>query len=670
MAEKIQIGELVYKVTGDVSGLKAALQNVDVQAEKSANTFQKLGGFLKQALAVGGTYALGKTLVKASSDAEETANKFRVVFSTIADGADTAAKKLAESFGYSLTASKDLLASTGNILQGIGYTQEASLKLSEEIVGLGSDITSFTNYAGGSAQATQILTKALLGERDALQALDLKVTQDELDKLAKAQGKVYASLTQQQQAELTLSVIRQKSANAIGDFARSSDSFANVQRQVNAHLDDLATSLGNEILPGITDLFRAFNDSVDSGGVIIGVLGSVARAAGFVAESLATTVRMLDLMTIDQKQREFEGYQNAAIEMTKSLRAEYGSLAKLKEKAAAGDKEAIKDYGALMIMEADMANKQRDMNKLSGEEERLRKTLKGIKEEEIKIEGQKKAAIEKQKPAIQANAAEAKKAADAEKAALAELEEQYRKKVDAMLSMMNEIGGGINNVLSAGAQLAGAINQARLDELDARMQKELEAAGLAEETQVEQAQREYDAAVATGDALNIEEKRRQLEKAKITEKYEKKRRQLEYEGALMSWKFQLAQAVASAPLAVANALAAGWKYGPVVAGIYAGLAAAASGIQIAAVAAAEPEKPKFAEGGIVPGTATQGDTVPVLANSGELILTQEQQKKLLNGGTGNIIHIHNYIGSTEVGDAIYQMTQDGLIKIDARAVVA
>ena len=47
-------------------------------------------------------------------------------------------------------------------------------------------------------------------------------------------------------------------------------------------------------------------------------------------------------------------------------------------------------------------------------------------------------------------------------------------------------------------------------------------------------------------------------------------------------------------------------------------------------AAAIPSAPAFAEGGIVPGDSWTGDKVNARVNSGEMILTKEQQAKLFD----------------------------------------
>lgn len=58
---------------------------------------------------------------------------------------------------------------------------------------------------------------------------------------------------------------------------------------------------------------------------------------------------------------------------------------------------------------------------------------------------------------------------------------------------------------------------------------------------------------------------------------------------------------------------------------------------VAALTAAFANMPKFADGGIVGGSSFAGDRVPILANSGEMMLNDKQQRNLfnmLNNGTG------------------------------------
>lgn len=61
-----------------------------------------------------------------------------------------------------------------------------------------------------------------------------------------------------------------------------------------------------------------------------------------------------------------------------------------------------------------------------------------------------------------------------------------------------------------------------------------------------------------------------------------------------------------------------------------------AGAAVAAVVAAMASIPKFATGGIVPGTSFTGDKVPALLNSGEMILNGSQQSSLFNMINGGV----------------------------------
>nr|UWI09514.1 MAG: hypothetical protein [Bacteriophage sp.] len=109
----------------------------------------------------------------------------------------------------------------------------------------------------------------------------------------------------------------------------------------------------------------------------------------------------------------------------------------------------------------------------------------------------------------------------------------------------------------------------------------------------------------------------------------------------LSWSSSIMQAIAQVIPSLNNLTTAQTKTAasgaaasvasiPVVGWIMAGTA-------VASVLAAIMSAPKFATGGIVPGISYAGDKVPVMANSGEMILNRAQQGRLfdmLNNGGG------------------------------------
>ena len=158
------------------------------KTQETTSIFAKFGPMIAATFGVATVVNFFKGIITSASNASETLQKFNVVYSTKSNQAKKASEDLAAGYNLSNTGAKEMLASTGNVLESMGFSQKESLKYSVTLSQLGADLTSYTNYAGGSVEATRILTKAMLGERDALEALNLKVTDDELIAYAKAQG--------------------------------------------------------------------------------------------------------------------------------------------------------------------------------------------------------------------------------------------------------------------------------------------------------------------------------------------------------------------------------------------------------------------------------------------------------------------------------------------------
>ncbi|MGD8305207.1 MAG: hypothetical protein PVF17_01010, partial [Ignavibacteria bacterium] len=289
--------------------------------------------------------------------------------------------------------------------------------------------------------------------------------------------------------------------------------------------------------------------------------------------------------------------------------------------------------------------------------------------------------------------------------AASELDKEYKKVIDSQSDFAKAFGEGskesyksfkeisknIKDVLNTYkaatgeiVNLLGAIdnlNQVRADNkknaLDREMQAELEAAGLAEATAVQQAEQELARAEREG---TDEEKRlakNALKKAKIEEDYAKRKAKIDYEAALSSWEIKRAIAaieLVQAPLsAYVSTLSAPWPLNMILAPINAALAAATAGLQYKAVVESKPEPPSFATGGIVPGSSFSGDNVQANLNSGEMVLNNQQQARLFNiadGAGRGVNNLYRVVGTRESTFAeITQAIENGEILIPERALI-
>lgn len=245
------IVEYVVKMTDKFSpalnkmqrGMKGVNQSIHKMDQQISGLGAALGG-----LAI---LATGQKLLQLGSDFEETDSKFKTVFRSISEESEKAAKDLEKDFGLSSLASKTLLSDTGDLLSGFGFTGKMALNLSTDVQKLAVDLASFTNFAGGASGASEALTKALLGERESVKALGIAILESDVKarvKQMESMGQLEGMTMRQKKAFATLALAQEQSKNAIGDYARTSDSFANTLRRLRATAENFGVFLGKTLV--------------------------------------------------------------------------------------------------------------------------------------------------------------------------------------------------------------------------------------------------------------------------------------------------------------------------------------------------------------------------------------------------------------------------------------
>jgi len=230
---------------------KLRLDGLSVSAKKLSKNLRAVGAKFT-AIATLPIALFTKSFITAASNAEETRSKFNTVFSGIRSQADMTADNLAKNFGLSGTKARELIGDTGDLLTGFGFTQEKALGLANEVNKLAVDLASFTNFSGGAEGASRALTKALLGERESIKSLGISILEEDVKARVKQLvlvDKMKFATERQAKAFATLQLAQQQSKNAIGDFNRTSESYANKVRIMEARTQDLRESFGNILLP-------------------------------------------------------------------------------------------------------------------------------------------------------------------------------------------------------------------------------------------------------------------------------------------------------------------------------------------------------------------------------------------------------------------------------------
>jgi hypothetical protein len=258
--------ELKVKIGADNKDLNRKLDDSKKRVSGFEGAVKKAGIALVGAFAARSAIRGLQEIVKTASNAEETFSKFAVVFQDVASDAEESFKKLRSEYGLSARAAKDLLSNTGDLLTGFGFTGSEALRLSEQVNKLAVDLASFTNYSGGAKGASDALTKALLGERESVKSLGISILEADVQKqvaINTAKGMVFET-ERQAKAQATLDIAMAQSKNAIGDYSRTSESFANQSRLLKERLEDLATTMGGALLSSSTTMVSKITELVEA----------------------------------------------------------------------------------------------------------------------------------------------------------------------------------------------------------------------------------------------------------------------------------------------------------------------------------------------------------------------------------------------------------------------
>ena len=266
---------LSVKITGDSNGFNKAIQS----AEKAASSFEKkmesisskaksigdkLSGIGTE-LTIGVTTPLavaGKGMVDAASDFDENLNKISVAFGDSADGVKAWADTATQSFGLSMNQALEATSLFGDMATSMGISQSEAASMSTSLAGLAGDMASFKNI--GIDEAMTALNGVFTGETESLKQLGIVMTEVNLQEFADGLGLVYDDMTQAEKVQLRYNYVMAMSKNAIGDYARTSDGTANSIRTFQASVENLAITLGQNLLPIVTPIIQKATEMVNA----------------------------------------------------------------------------------------------------------------------------------------------------------------------------------------------------------------------------------------------------------------------------------------------------------------------------------------------------------------------------------------------------------------------
>ena len=280
--------ELKVVITAETSGLKKELDSLKTQLSKTEKTVTKTTGGIKKALSsltkgftataiVYGLIKVGKQAVQTASDLQEVQNVVEVSFGSMSAEVDKFAENALKQFGLSKLSAKQFASTFMAMSNGMGIAAEAGKNMSLNLTALAGDLASFRNVEQDVAFTA--LKSVFTGETETLKNFGIVMTEANLEAYALSQGitKSYNAMSQAEKVALRYSFVLNATKGAQGDFARTSNNWANQVRILKEQFKELAGIIGNGLLKVLQPLIILLNKVL---GLAISVANSLSQAFG------------------------------------------------------------------------------------------------------------------------------------------------------------------------------------------------------------------------------------------------------------------------------------------------------------------------------------------------------------------------------------------------------
>lgn len=280
-----QMEEQNYKVAQSANVIESAFHKV-----AGAVAAIGIGAAIKQQVSEAVEYA---------SDLMEVQNVVDTVFGENSAVNDWASNTL-YAVGLNELSAKQFAGTMGAMLSSSGVAQEQIESMSMSIAELSGDMASFYNL--DAEDAFTKIRSGLSGETEPLKQLGIDMSVASLEAYALSQGMeaAYSEMSRAEQTLLRYDYLLSVTGNAQGDFARTSDSYANQTKLLHENWRDFTGELAEYAIPVLAQITQRLNEFVSSlsgyvptfvaigsiaWNILSGILEGISTVGGFTADN-------------------------------------------------------------------------------------------------------------------------------------------------------------------------------------------------------------------------------------------------------------------------------------------------------------------------------------------------------------------------------------------------
>ncbi len=219
----------------------------------------KAGKRLAAAFSVKKVADFSRQCINLGSDLAEVQNVVDVTFTSMNGKINEFAQNAAQKFGLSEIMAKRYAGTFGAMAKAFGFAEKDAAEMSMTLAGLAGDVASFYNIDQDAAYTK--LKAVFSGETESLKDLGIVMTQTALDQYALQHGfgTTTAKMSEQQKVALRYQFILSKLSDVSGDFARTSNGWANQVRILKLQFESLCSVIGSVLIAALSPAIRGLN---------------------------------------------------------------------------------------------------------------------------------------------------------------------------------------------------------------------------------------------------------------------------------------------------------------------------------------------------------------------------------------------------------------------------
>lgn len=317
-------GCLNFDTNINSEGFEKGLKSLSDMVGDIKPKLKSLAMALTAAFSVKKLVDFGRQSIETASDLAEVQNVVDTAFGEskqkMEDFADTAVK----TYGISKLTAKQTGSNFMAMAAGMGLANDSASDMAMALTGLSADMASFYNV--GQDVASTALKSIFTGETETLKQFGIVMTDANLQAYALSKGitKSTADMSQAEKVQLRYNYVMSQTALAQGDFAKTSDSWANQTRILSEQWKEFGATIGTVLMNVLLPAVKAINSLLSQ---LIALAQRAARALseafGFELSNSADEAQSI----VKSTSQAADNYSDIADNAQQAQEAQEGSLA-------------------------------------------------------------------------------------------------------------------------------------------------------------------------------------------------------------------------------------------------------------------------------------------------------------------------------------------------------